>query len=245
MAAKVDLGLIPSAQQESWEALLTVAKAVPSGWCLVGGQMVYLLATERGAPPLRTTDDVDAVLDVRADPRVLSRFTRALLDAEFKPQSDMSGHHSWWTRGQARIDIMIPTSLGRAARTKGASGGTALETPAAQQALDRSERVAVKVDSSEGHVWRPNMLGALVAKAAASGVALDRGTERHLTDFAVLSTLVRPGDAIADTIFPRDIKYLKNALGRLANRQDLVSQVNGAGASLDLLKRIVERAAKA
>lgn len=242
MLAEIDLGELPSAQQASWLALLEIAETVPNGWCLVGGQMVFLHATERGVPPSRATDDVDAVLDVRADPEALSHFTRALLNAGFEPQTNMSGHHSWWTRGEARIDIMIPSSLGRAAKKKGASGGTALATPGAQQALERAEQVAVTVGAHTSLVWRPNLLGALVAKAAASGVAQDRGTERHLTDFAVLATMVRPDDEIATHIGSKDTTYLTNALGKLAVRQDLVAQVGGARESLDLLKRIVERA---
>ena len=49
------------AQHQGWRVLLDLAKVFPAGWCLVGGQMVWLLAAEHGVDPPRATDDVDLV----------------------------------------------------------------------------------------------------------------------------------------------------------------------------------------
>ena len=51
------------AQHQGWRVLLDLAKIFPAGWCLVGGQMVWLLAADHGVDPPRATDDVDLVVD--------------------------------------------------------------------------------------------------------------------------------------------------------------------------------------
>src|SRR5690625_2167104 len=62
------------AQEEGWLALLELHERKPTGWTLVGGQMVHLHCAERGTVPARPTDDADTVLDVRAEPKVLYEF---------------------------------------------------------------------------------------------------------------------------------------------------------------------------
>ena len=39
----LELPAMTPAQEAAWVGLLEVAKRVPTGWCLVGGQMVHLL----------------------------------------------------------------------------------------------------------------------------------------------------------------------------------------------------------
>lgn len=123
-------------QRQGWLALLDLHDALPTGWVLVGGQMVHLWCAERGVLPARPTDDLDAVLDVRANPRALLDFTTVLKKMGFRSQGETwNGHQHRWTRGEAQIDVLIPRWLGeRAASRKGADGGTTLETPGAQQA---------------------------------------------------------------------------------------------------------------
>ncbi|MCL2848797.1 MAG: hypothetical protein FWE61_01975, partial [Micrococcales bacterium] len=131
------------AQRDGWLALFDVHDAHPAGWTLVGGQMVHLWCAERGTSPARPTDDLDTVLDVRAQPSVLMTFTSVLGGLGFVPAgTSPNGHQHRWVRGGAQIDILIPRGVGeRAARRKGAGGGTTLETPGAQQALDRTQDV--------------------------------------------------------------------------------------------------------
>ena len=153
------------------------------------------------------------MLDVRAEPLVLRAFTTSLSELGFEPAATTwNGHQHRWQRGDATIDILIPRNLGeRAAGRTGASGGTTLETPGAQQALDRTEDVAVMVADRTGTVRRPNLLGALVGKAAAHTVALDRGRARHVADFVVLASLIRRSDAVGAAT-TRDRHYLNTML---------------------------------
>jgi hypothetical protein len=196
-------------QHQSWLGLLDVAAGFPEGWCLVGGQMIHLLCQERGFSPSRPTNDGDVVLDVRAHPEVLRDFTGSLAAVGFTSAGvSPDGHQHRWVRDTATIDVLIPQSLGRAASRRGITGGTTVATPGAQQAISRSERVTVQVDDKNGSIRRPNMLGALVAKAAAYSIPSDPAKERHLTDFATLAAMAQSSDRIREQLTSRDRRYL-------------------------------------
>lgn len=225
------------AQAEAWNGLLDVAERHPTGWTLVGGQMVQLHCIERGVGPARPTDDVDAVLDVRAEPDVLHTFTSVLAEVGFVSAGESwQGDQHRWRRGAGEIDVLIPRHLGeKASDRRGVSGGTTIETPGAQQALDRTEAVDVAHGGRTGAVRRPNLLGALVAKAAAHSVVLDRARNRHLVDFAVLTTLLRPSDGV-DQAGRRDREYLDAALAALAADTRTWVGVDGSEAGIARLR---------
>jgi hypothetical protein len=217
-------------QRQSWLGLLDVAADFPDGWCLVGGQMVHLYCQERGFSPSRPTNDGDVVLDVRAQPNVLRDFTRALAVVGFTSAGvSPEGHQHRWVRDRASIDVLIPQGLGRAAGTRtGITGGTTLATPGAQQAINRSEPVTVQVDDAVGTIRRPNMLGALVAKAAAFSVPSDPAKERHLSDFATLAAMARGSDRIREQLTSRDRHYLAPMLVALDNSRRLWTSIESA-----------------
>ena len=226
------------AQHSAWTALLDLYDRRPTGWTLVGGQMVHLHCAERGASPTRPTDDVDAVLDVRAEPHALKDVTTTLTNLGFTSAgTSWNGHqHRWIRDDDAVIDVLIPRHLGiRAASRTGAAGGTTLETPGAQQALDRTEDVAVDVAGRVGTVRRPNLLGALVAKAAAHTVTVDVDRERHITDFAVLTTLIVPSDAV-HAATKRDRRYLDQMVAVMTANERAWAGVAGAGDGLERLR---------
>ena len=225
-------------QEGAWRGLLEVASLLPKrSWCVVGGQMVFLYCCEREVAVNRPTDDGDVVLDVRAEPAILHAFTAALKDIGFDSAGvSPEGHQHRWVRGEAQIDVLIPTGLGeRAAKRHGATGGTTLPTPGAQQALDRSAPVFVEIGETSGTVWRPSMIGALVAKAAAYGVG-DAACDRHLVDFAVLASMVTRSDGIADHVTPRDRKHLGPMLSALRTHRSLWAMLDGAERGVDVVR---------
>ena len=119
------------------------------------------------------------------------------------------GHQHRFVRDLATIDVLIPQGPGeRAASRRGATGGTTLASPGTQQAIDRSEPVVVDIDGKVGTIYRPNMIGALVAKAAAYSVRSDPDKYRHVMDFAVLAAIVRATDSISAQLTLRDRHYL-------------------------------------
>ncbi|NQX27826.1 hypothetical protein HQQ81_10795 [Microbacteriaceae bacterium VKM Ac-2854] len=219
-------------QAEAWGAALDVFEKLPRDWCLVGGQMVQLHCAERGVAPIRPTDDLDAVLDVRARPQVLLQFTSALVDLGFASDGESwEGYQQRWVRGDAVIDLLIPRFLGeRATKRKGVFGGTTLSTPGAQSALDASEVVSVDIAGRIGSILRPRLSGAIVAKATAFGVSQDRDPRRHLLDVLVLATLLRREDA-----FDLDLKGYRRLLfllRRAASDESAVRSVPGSARGL-------------
>jgi hypothetical protein len=229
--------------EASWTALLAISNVMDSGWTLVGGQMVHLHCAERGHYPTRPTDDIDTIVNIRTRPRALFEFTEAMANIGMRPVDiSADGHQHRWTNNHgAQIDVLQPTGLGDRLRTTlGFSGSTTVSTPAAQQALDRSQRVEVCLGSGEtGTINRPNLLGALVVKSAALTTTSGERT-RHIIDLAILATLVTsPRDIHGMTA--RDERYLRQALQTLRTRPDLTSTVSGATAAVPILGAYVEQ----
>jgi hypothetical protein len=200
--------------------------------------MVFLLCRERGAWPARPTEDADAALDVRARSGIVEVVTSALVESGFTSAGEsLEGHQQRWLRGAAQIDLVIATGVGERARSRrGVTGGSVPEAPGAQGALDRAERVEVRVGDVDGAVWRPSVLGAIAMKAAAYAQPAGRDRVRHLTDIAVLSTLLEPSDVRGFTASSSERARIASALGAVANEPSLVASVAGAREGFDRLK---------
>jgi hypothetical protein len=228
------------AQRDAWFALMDLHERMPDGWAMVGGQMVHLHCAERGASPTRPTDDADAAVDVRADNRALEKFTGVLQDMGFTPDGESwQGYEHRWERGVAVIDVLIPRGLRPDSKArKTVTGSETIETWGAQQAVDRAGTVEVTVEGRVGRVRRPNLLGALVGKAAAIRITVDPGFERHMHDFAVLTTLIRPADEV-HTAGKRDREHLTNMIGHLVASTSWTA-IEGAQEGIERLRLALE-----
>lgn len=234
-AGRVVMPTMSSAQTASWLGLMALHGQLNHGWALVGGQLVHLHCAERGASPPRPTDDIDTVVDVRADPRMLETFTRVLLGLGFVPDTSGEGLQHRWRRGEAQIDVLLPDGIGeRAANRTGAGGAPTLPTPGGTQALARSETVPVLVDGRTGGVRRPNLVGALVMKAAAHTAVGAAARGRHRVDFVCLAVLIAARDFRNVRLNAKDRKRLRDMVA--ACRADHRAMgLDGAGAALDRL----------
>lgn len=187
----------PGPQTEAWHALFDLYERHPGNWALIGGQMVHLHCIERGSDVVRPTDDADAVLDVRAEPELLERFTTSLVALGFGPSTTGDGLQHRWTKGEAQIDVLLPDGIGEiAAARKGIDGAPTLPAPGTTQALHRTELVTVSIGGRTGTVPRPNLVGALVGKAAARTKIVNdqHGRSRHCEDFVILCGLITGRD---------------------------------------------------
>ena len=184
-------------QAASWVALIELTPILGQNWLLVGGQMVFLHEVEREALNVRPTDDVDVVLDLRAEPGALRRIHDALRSAGFdqdRPSPEGTAHR--YRRETALFDVLAPDNVGDRAQLRLGAGRT-IEAPGTTQALRRSEVVQVDLGETSGLVRRPSLVGALLGKAAAvtkiaSKTAADRS--KHLRDFDSLSMMLGPSD---------------------------------------------------
>ena len=93
------LPAMPEEQTASWLGLLELYDNLPEGWTLIGGQLVHLHCAERGQFPERPTNDADTLMDVRANPTILSTFTKALTDLGFRSAGvSAEGRQHRWVR---------------------------------------------------------------------------------------------------------------------------------------------------
>jgi len=233
------LPAMPPEQTASWHGLLDIHERLDAGWTLIGGQLVHLHCAERGQYPVRPTNDADTVVDVRADPKMLRIFTSSLVELGFTSAGvSAEGLEHRWIRGPATVDVLLPEGIGERARARlGATGSPSLSTKGGTQALARSEAVQVTVDGREGSVLRPNLVGALISKAAAHSNVGDRDPRRHRRDFIVLATLLTASDFRSQQLTKTELRHLRNVTKAIRGDRELLLGVPGADSALDRLTR--------
>jgi len=213
--------LTPAAE-EGWWLLFELAEDNREDWLLVGGQMMFLLAAEHNARLPRATDDVDVVVNVRTLPGGTQWLSAWLIDRDFEeepPSADGISHR--FTRpadqgpGRVVFDVLAPEGLGERTRILTVPPGRTVQAPGATQAFGRSEMVDVAVSGllnrgrREGLVRRPNLLGALVAKAAAAReIRVRQNPERDWQDAALLLSLITDPLTVAEQLTVKDRKRL-------------------------------------
>jgi hypothetical protein len=236
------LPVMPFEQTASWLGVLDLYDRLSDGWTLIGGQLVHLYCAERGQFPERPTNDADTVIDVRADPRMLHRFTKTLTDLGFESAGiSAEGSQHRWVRGFALIDVLLPDGVGeRAGKRQGITGSPTLPTAGGTQALQRSAVAAVTVDGREGFVRRPNLVGALVVKAAAHGNAGDPGIARHRRDFVVLAGMITAADFTDENLTKKDRQRLRLMVTAIKTDRELVLEIPGAMAAIERLNAAAE-----
>jgi hypothetical protein len=225
-------------QAASWHALMDLYQRLPEHWVLIGGQMVHLHCAEHEHFPERPTDDADTVVDVRADPNVLLAFTGALADMGFKPDTSGDGIQHRWTKGDAQIDVLLPEGIGEAAAARhGVGGAPTIQAKGGSQALARAETVDVEIEGRRGHVRRPNLIGALIMKAAAHEAIGDSAKGRHRRDFATLAALIAARDLRDAALRPKDRQRLRSIIAAIRIDEEVMFGMDGAAAALDRVER--------
>lgn len=212
----VQLPPLAGGQADSWAALVELAPALGDNWLLVGGQMVFLHEVERRSTDIRPTDDVDVVVNLRAEPAGLARIHEALVGAEFSqdpPSPDGAAHR--YRRGDAVFDVLAPDKVGERAQLSLGAGRT-IEAPGTTQAFHRCDAVTVGLDGLSGVIRRPNLVGALVGKAAAvvkisSQSAANRA--KHFRDFDSLARMLGPVDRAEADLTKSEKKLLRQVVG--------------------------------
>jgi len=167
-----------------WPQARELAECEPDGWVLIGGLMVTLHARAAGLDPIRTTKDVDTLLDVavtsvnRADDLLRG------LGYRFLPSIDESAPAHRWVREAdgAQVDILVPDHLARPPRFARRS---TVAAPGATSVLTRHRTRAIIEGPRPVRLGLPTLAGAVVLKADAYG-ADSRDRTRHLDDLGLL-----------------------------------------------------------
>jgi len=232
------LPAMPPEQTASWLGILDLYEQLNEGWTLIGGQLVHLHCAERGEFGVRPTNDADTVIDVRADPTILHTFTKTLEDLGFEAAGiSAEGRQHRWTRGDASIDVLLPEGIGEyASERRGVTGSPTLPTEGGTQALRRTEVVPVSVDGREGFVRRPNLVGALVVKAAAHTNPGDRDLRRHRRDFVILAGLITARDFAGEDVNKTDRRRLRRIAAAIDGDRELLLEIPSAFDAIARLK---------
>lgn len=230
------------AQAASWHALLDLYTMVPERWTLVGGQLVHLHCAERGSYSVHPTTDADAVVNIRADQQILTRFTAALAELGFTPETSGDGHQHRWLNGLAQVDVLIPEGIcEQAAKLHGVGGAPTVSSPGTTQALRRTEAVEVIVEGRRGTILRPNLVGSLVGKAAARvDLGGGRAASRHCVDFVILASLIAARDLRDSPLDLKDRQRLSRMIP-LCRKDGPALLVEEADEHLDRLQRAIDR----
>jgi hypothetical protein len=217
---RVALPALGGGQAASWAALIELAPMLGDHWLLIGGQMVLLHEVERHASAVRPTHDVDVAVNLRAVPSGLAAMHDALTSTGFRQDTPSpTGTAHRYRRGKAVIDVLAPDRIGSRARLTLGAGRT-LEAPGSTQAFRRSELVTVTFEGAEATIRRPNLIGALLGKAAAvTKIPSQTMAERtkHLHDADALAQLLGVRDRRSADLTRTESRMLE----ALANEADL------------------------
>lgn len=146
-----------------------------------------------------------------------------------------------WERG---YNPTRPTNDGDAAldiraQRKGVFGGTTLETPGAQNVLDRAKPLLVSLGSQQATVFRPSLEGAIIGKAFAYSIQNQVNRDRHLVDFIVLTALIRARYEVGTTFNKREggrvMAILTDAMS-----SSLVHTIEGGDEGLERMAAIMK-----
>lgn len=218
---------------ELWDVLLDLGQSSLK-WTLIGGQMVLLHAIEHGTVPPQISQDGDVVADVRASPEALTTIVRQLEDRGFELEGvnpDGVGHRYvriGRTGKPVKVDVLAPDGLGSRADLTTTRPGRTVQVPSGTQLLHRTERVSVKHGDRVGDVPRPNLIAAIVGKAAACKLAGD--SARHYRDLALLCSLVDDPFAAREQLGTGDRK-------RISGARELLDDAHPAWALVPVLVR--------
>ena len=185
----VELPVLAGHDHKLWHTLLELADLRPWAWTLIGGQMVFLHASEHGVIPPRVSADLDVLVNARVVTGAVRRFVRAIENREFELDgASPQGVAHRYRRGGVSIDVLAPDGLGPRTDLTTTPPGHTIQVPGGTQALTRTQLLPVSVGSSRGLVPRPSLLGAVIIKAAAADV--DDQTDAQLGDLALLLSLL-------------------------------------------------------
>jgi len=175
-----------------WDTVFQLADTTnKNSWLLIGGLMTQAHAMLAGYES-RATRDIDMLIDVMADTRNINSVVSSIEELGFEKQEpgfSGSPFHRL-TRDGLVIDVLVAEHL--PSRKKDAAKvnqWAMMEVPGGAQAIERRMVLYISDDNQEQEICMPDLLGALILKAAAySTDNRDRG--RHLEDAALLSSFI-------------------------------------------------------
>ncbi|MCL2024425.1 MAG: hypothetical protein FWG78_01410 [Coriobacteriia bacterium] len=202
-----------------WDIVTEVVSRIDADkWMLIGGLMVQAHAMMAELES-RATVDVDLLIDVLADTLNIGHVIAGLEELGFElhePGLRGAPFHRL-KRDNQIIDVLIADHL-PSGKSKAAKIGLLhlMETPGGAQTLNRRTKVAIEVPDGVCEFYMPDVLGALVLKSAVYR-SDNRDKDRHLSDAALLASLVTDIGTELSRLHGSDRKRLRSTAGALAD----------------------------
>jgi predicted nucleotidyltransferase len=216
----VKLSIDPMPQP--WNKVFDIAGILPAdSWLLVGGLMVQAHARLAGLE-FRATTDIDMLINVMADNSNIVKVVEGLQGTGFllqEPSLQESPFHRL-KNGHLIVDVLVAEHLpSRKRNVAKVNSWSIMEAPSGSQAFERQMVVVLNLREEERTIHMPDVLGALVLKAAAYG-ADRRDSFRHLEDSALLASLISDHATELDRLKGSDKKRLRNARDTLKDENN-------------------------
>lgn len=180
---EIRLPRLEGPELEAWNLIFELYRAHPTGWAVVGAQMVILHAAAHGVTRPVRTGDTDVLVDIRAIN--LAEISTWLVDKGFDLDgisADGIGHR--FLRGGVKIDLLSIDHTGGASRTTVPPART-VEVPGGRQAISRTVEAHINIGEVVGAVPLPDWAGAILLKARAA-VSISEEKQKHARDLALL-----------------------------------------------------------
>lgn len=241
------------AETHPWATVFHLAEQTgdPTSWRLTGGLMVQLHAMLHGRNS-RPTEDADFLVDVLTHVNEVRHVRNLLSDMGFVMEAGtLTKYTTRMRRGDDVVDLLIDNHLSPRLRPRGEINGLRLlGMPGSRRAVVRSMMVCLEHDGHKAVLCMPDLLGALLMKAAAWRETSQFGKERHLVDAMTLASLMdEPTQELArlDNRSPSDRRNVRTLTAELLDGNgdeyaDMLSvnEYDAAMASLRELSRLLD-----
>jgi hypothetical protein len=203
-----------------------------SDWVLIGGLMVATFEIEYG-DPWRQTHDIDSLFDVRHAARGPIRdHVDELRQVGFEFVTAREGLGHRLVRGELILDVLSTDHFPKDPLVSLSPRLETFQTPGGSQAVKRREAVEVSFRGEAFVFPRPNLLGAILIKAAASKHA--RRPKDH-RDLAHLAAKVDDPIALRIDLRSHERRLLANRLAERLASAELAATGRDAATKLRLL----------
>jgi hypothetical protein len=210
------------------------------------------MALSTVSPP-RVSSDIDAAVDVRADPAAIRKVLAVLHHLGFRDTgvSPEGFTHRFERNSEAGtaiidvgdsenvvVDVLVPEGLAARTSTQ-TTTGNAFPAPGLTQALHRVELAPVSYQDRAAKIPRPELLGAIISEATAAFVDR-RDPDRHCIDLAFLLGLLEDPYVARNQLTSKDRQRLEAARASVppdhwAWRQGAAEKTADAQLALEIL----------
>lgn len=190
-----------SADNHPWQTVFELARHTqdPTSWRLTGGLMVQAHAMMHGLES-RSTTDADFLVDVLTHKYAVREVRDVLQKLGFQViHGSLTGYTTRMAKGMSNVDLLVDNHLSPYLRSRAMlNGQRMLGMPGSRKAVMRSMIVELQYGDESAAVCIPDILGALLMKAASWREAKQGDYSRHLLDAALLASLIE--DPVAQLV---------------------------------------------